>query len=179
LNNDLVDLTWKTAQEISNNYFVVEKSRDLEQFIEVGKIEGAGDSKEEHKYSLTDSEPFYGKSYYRLKQVDFDGNSTYSQVKMIDYAGPTFATLRAYPNPLGAHDDTNDLYIEVFGLKDTKVVPLKIYNMQGQIIFEREYEVSNAGYLKEKVDLPNRPGPGIYILKAGSTLHLTKKIVIE
>ena len=179
LNNDLVDLTWKTAQEINNHYFVVEKTQDLEHFIEVGKIDGQGNSKEEHKYSLTDSEPFYGKSYYRLKQVDFDGTLTYSEVKMIDYTGPTFATLRAYPNPLGVQDGDDDLYIEVFGLKDTKIVPLKMYNLQGQIIFEREYEVTNPGHLKEKVDLPNRPGPGIYILRAGSTLHLTRKIVIE
>ena len=160
-------MTWKTAQEISNHYFVVEKTRDLENFTEVGKIDGHGDSKEEHKYSLVDSEPYYGKSYYRLKQVDFDGNFTYSEVKIIDYSGPTFATLRAYPNPLGVKDENGDLYIEVFGLKDTQIVPLKMYNLQGQIIFEREYEVTNPGHLKEKVDLPNRPGPGIYILKAG------------
>jgi fibronectin-binding autotransporter adhesin len=179
LNNDRVDLTWKTSQEIGNHYFIVEKTRDLESFTEVGKVDGHGDSKEEHKYSMVDSEPYYGKSYYRLKQVDFDGNFTYSEVKIIDYSGPTFATLRAYPNPLGVNNDNSELYIEVLGLKDTQIVPLKMYNLQGQIIFERVYEVTNPGYLKEKVDLPNRPGPGIYILKAGSTLHLTRKIVIE
>ena len=60
---------------------------------------------------------------------------------MIDYEGPQFATLRAYPSPL--KDDV--LNIEVLGLKDTQSVPLKIYNLQGQILFQRVYDVTIPG----------------------------------
>jgi fibronectin-binding autotransporter adhesin len=175
LNNDHVDLTWKTAQEINNDYFVIEKTTNLESFTEVGKIEGNGSSKETHSYSLKDSNPSAGRSYYRLKQVDYDGEFSFSELKMIDYDGPQFATLRAYPSPL--KEDV--LNIEVLGLKDTQFVPLKIYNLQGQILFQRVYDVTIPGQLTEKVSFGRQLAPGLYIVKAGSTIQLTQKIVVE
>jgi hypothetical protein len=177
LNNDRVDLAWKTAQEFNNHYFVVEKTTDLETFTEVGSADGQGNSKEEHSYSLVDANPSFGRSYYRLRQVDFDGKSTYSDVKMIDYDGPDFATLRAYPNPYGIKKQ--ELYIEILGLKEATQVPLKLYNLQGQVILEQVFESTEDGRLRETLTLPNRPAPGVYIIRAGQTLQLTQKIVIE
>jgi hypothetical protein len=177
LNNAQVDVTWKTAQESNNHYFVIEKTSDLETFKEVGRMDGQGTSKEEHKYSLTDWSPSYGRSYYRLKQVDFDGNFAYSALRVIDYEGPRFATLKAFPNPFKITDE--NLTIQIDGLKLTDDLPIQLINAHGQVIFEKVLKVTAPGQLIETITFPNRPRAGVYILKGGQTVHLTQKIVIE
>jgi hypothetical protein len=178
VNLDQVDLTWKTAQEINNDKFIVERSADLETFMAVDSIDGRGNSKETHSYALVDYYPVHGRSYYRLKQVDFDGKFTFSEVKVIDYNGPTMAGLRAYPNPFSSVKH-GALVIEVTGLKEEKLVPVKIFNLQGQLVFEKIFEVSTPGRLIEKVVLRDGAAQGLYIVKAGVTQQLTQKIMVE
>lgn len=71
-----VDLNWITASEKNNDYFKVERSKDLQSWEYVGEIPGAGTSSFQNEYTLTDDSPFDGTSYYRLLQYDFDGKET-------------------------------------------------------------------------------------------------------
>ncbi len=80
LNSDWVDLFWTTATEINSDFFFVERSLDLESFETVAKIKGAGNSSSKINYLVTDSTPYSGISYYRLKQIDFDGGVTFSKI---------------------------------------------------------------------------------------------------
>lgn len=88
-------VNWSTAIEINNDHFVVEKSRDGENFLEIAKISGQGNSVVKEAYEFLDREVESGMNYYRIKQVDFDGQVDYSSVLslMNDYKGE----IKVYP----------------------------------------------------------------------------------
>lgn len=174
--NNVVTTTWSTAQELNNAFFTVERAIDIEKFEAVGElIPGAGSTLQRHDYSMIDESPLYGRSYYRLKQTDFDGNFTYSNVQVVDYEGPKFASLRAYPNP----SDGSGFTILVTGLKEQTSVPLQIYNVQGQIVYNGTLDVSTPGTLKREIEFGSPLRAGIYLIKAGPSLQLTQKIFIK
>lgn len=68
-------LKWTTLSEINNDYFIIEKSTDGVSWSQVEIVDGAGSSSVEINYNIIDHVPFQGINYYRLTQVDFDGNS--------------------------------------------------------------------------------------------------------
>jgi hypothetical protein len=73
-------LTWSTATEIDNEKFVVERSQDGKTFKAVGEVKGNGNSNMLLHYSFTDNTPLSGTNYYRLKQIDFDGQFEYTRI---------------------------------------------------------------------------------------------------
>ena len=175
LKNSEVELKWSTASETNNDYFTIERARDIEHFEPIITHDGQGTSKELSHYKVMDPSPLYGRSYYRLKQTDFDGKFTYSELKTIDYDGPEFATLTAFPNPLT--DPTLNIKIE--GLDEAGDLPLQILNLQGQTVFEKVINIETPGIITEEISRDNFPSSGLYIIKAGKTLYMTQKIVIE
>ncbi|PCI99861.1 MAG: hypothetical protein COB15_03490 [Flavobacteriales bacterium] len=78
--SNAVNIDWSTQTEINNDYFVVEKSYDAVNFFELTIVQGAGNSSVINYYSAIDSDPASGVSYYRLKQVDFNGDVEYHQL---------------------------------------------------------------------------------------------------
>ena len=72
--NEVVNLSWTTASEINNDYFVVEKSINLVDIEVLEKVSGAGNSNSTLSYSQVDLKPFKGIDYYRLSQYDFNGD---------------------------------------------------------------------------------------------------------
>jgi hypothetical protein len=94
-------LNWATATEINNDYFSIEKSNDGINFISIGKINRAGNSHQIIKYSFTDLNLIQGYNYYRLKQVDYDGNFSYSRIEVLNNSAArvNFNTLNLYPVP--------------------------------------------------------------------------------
>lgn len=175
LKNSEVELKWSTASETNNNYFTIERASNLEHFEAIIEEDGKGTSKELNHYKAIDYTPLYGRSYYRLKQTDFDGKFSYSPVQVINYEGPVYATLSATPNPLKG----SPLTIRVEGLKETKLVPVQILNIHGQKVYEKVFEVKTPGTLSEEIPAHLFPASGLYIIKAGKTLYLTRKIVVE
>ena len=79
--NPAVVATWQTASELNNDFFTLERAGTDLAFDEIGRKPGAGTSKIPRSYSMIDSNPYEGTSYYRLKQTDFDGTETYSEAK--------------------------------------------------------------------------------------------------
>jgi hypothetical protein len=80
LTDNGIKLEWKTLTEKNNDYFVVEKSNNSIDFAEYIEIQGHGNSNVPIEYQFEDNQPVIGDNYYRLKQVDFDGNYQYSQI---------------------------------------------------------------------------------------------------
>ncbi|MEI7587510.1 autotransporter-associated beta strand repeat-containing protein, partial [Runella sp.] len=79
-NGSLVNLDWATATEKNNAYFSIERSKDGVDFQAIGKVNGAGNSTESRNYRFTDTKPEAGLNFYRLKQLDFDAQFSYSKV---------------------------------------------------------------------------------------------------
>lgn len=76
-------LTWITNFEENNAMFVIEKSEDGLEFMNVGSVEGSGDSEEAKEYNFLDVMASAETTFYRLKQVDFDGSFSYSEITTI------------------------------------------------------------------------------------------------
>lgn len=96
--NQLVRVEWQTAAEINNDYMAIERSGDGRTFKEIGRLRGAGNSNVMHYYSFDDHNPLPGRSYYRLRQVDFDGTATLSATVAVEIK--VKQEIRAYPNLL-------------------------------------------------------------------------------
>lgn len=77
-------LNWETFSELNNDYFVVERSSDGIQWNPIGEVDGAGQSSEKRSYSFQDFQFDRVVNYYRLKQVNFDGVSDYSEIRKVD-----------------------------------------------------------------------------------------------
>lgn len=90
-------LNWSTASEENNEKFIIERSMDCNKFELLGEIAGHGTSKELINYSYEDLSPYKGTSYYRLKQVDYDGQYDYSKIIVNKCRGKV--DIKIYPNP--------------------------------------------------------------------------------
>lgn len=78
-------LKFSTATEHNNNYFAIEHSTDATRFEAIGQVTGAGNSTVQQDYTFTDEHPVKGLNFYRLKQVDFDGQFSYSPVVSVTF----------------------------------------------------------------------------------------------
>jgi hypothetical protein len=75
VSGNVVHIEWTVASQINNDYFTVQKSTDLEQWSLVDSVIGAGTTNTQLSYFLNDYNPHVGYTYYRLRQVDYDGKS--------------------------------------------------------------------------------------------------------
>lgn len=104
-----VELQWVTASETDNAYFVVERSLEGHVFEELGRVQGAGTTMDQHSYSFWDRHPFSGEiNYYRLRQVDFDGDIEYSEIRAVAIDDRE-AMFHVFPNP--ARDEITVSYV--------------------------------------------------------------------
>jgi hypothetical protein len=93
-----VQLKWVTASEINNDYFNIEHSTDGVIFTPISKIMGARNSMRILHYSSVHYTTLDGVSYYRLKQTDYDGQTSYSKIVAVDFNTSDFF-IDIYPNP--------------------------------------------------------------------------------
>ncbi len=93
----LVRTEWITASEINNDFFTIERSKDGENWEDIGTVDGAGDSNVQLSYAFIDDAPYTGISYYRLRQTDFDGTTTVSDPQAVEIKqGDAFGLDRVY-----------------------------------------------------------------------------------
>ncbi|QHJ08292.1 Ig-like domain-containing protein [Hymenobacter busanensis] len=93
-------LTWSTAQELNNAYFVVERSFDGKQFVQIGQKEGHGTTNTVQNYTFTDAKvsQLGSQAYYRLRQVDTDGKASLTSVRVVSF-GASAKQVELSPNP--------------------------------------------------------------------------------
>ncbi|MDO7854239.1 T9SS type A sorting domain-containing protein [Hymenobacter convexus] len=92
-----VALHWVTASEKNSRSFVVERSLDGKTFRDFATVEAAGNKQSQTIYDFTDEQPLPGLSYYRLRQVDFDGSVNYSGMRTVKMGGASGESLAVYP----------------------------------------------------------------------------------
>jgi flavin-binding protein dodecin len=92
-----VKLTWTSSSEINNDFYTIEKTADFENWEEVSKVEGAGNSSTILHYQTIDLFPWNGTSYYRLKQTDYNGAFSYHGIETIIFDEGD--ELSVFPNP--------------------------------------------------------------------------------
>ena len=111
-NNNIITLSWVTASEINNDYFSLEKSNDGISFTLIGTVSGSDNSNMPIYYSFVDMSDENG--YYRIKQVDFDGNYEYFNVEYVSCDNDIAYNI--YPNPAkyGEHITVSGNYDHIF-----------------------------------------------------------------
>ncbi len=90
-----VKLAWVTATETNNDFFSLERSLDGRTFEKIASITGSGNTNEISKYFYIDENPENGLNYYRLKQTDFDGQFSYSEIESVEFRDNK--TIKIYP----------------------------------------------------------------------------------
>lgn len=126
--NNINILNWETASETNNNYFLIERSENGITFEEVARTKGAGTSDQLLSYSVIDETPVFPLSFYRLKQVDYDGKFEYSKTIAI-YKAKNNSDFKIIPNP--AHDHV----LLTFNVREEGVASIKIYDNQGRPVY--------------------------------------------
>lgn len=150
-NSKGAQLVWTTAWEENNDRFVVEKSMDGIQWIEIAVIH-ANNVASNYKFSDTDA----GTAFYRLKQVDKDGTFTYSKILLSNCAVASI-TLLLYPNPV------HDIAEMVFQSEKDMNGTVQIFSSNGQLIKNIKVQIQK-GLNKIKLNLPEL-AKGMYVLK--------------
>lgn len=171
-----IGIKWSTASEINNHFFTVEKSLDNRIFETIGRVDGAGNSQEQRDYEMTDNQPLPGISYYRLKQTDFDGSYSYSNVVAVNFT-PGLTAINVYPNP----SDGKTLYVNLAGYAPDKVVNIHIFDMLGRSIYSNRVDVGPSGNQLVRVELSSGKAlSGLYNVQiVDGYKSLTKQLVIE
>lgn len=165
-NESDVLIRWETASEKDNDYFVVERSTDLQNWTEIGEIDGAGTSDLHRIYVLKDEDPLYGESYYRLKQFDYNGQSeTHAPKTVLFYPEQDISV---YPNPAKGR-------VLVDGLND-HVSRIELIDARGQVA--KTFVSSQE--MKQELDLQTLI-PGMYtvqvIMERGTAIR--KKLIVQ
>ena len=99
-NENATTLKWATYSEVNNAYFEIEHSTDGREFTEIDLVEGAGNSLDYVEYDFIHENPASGKNYYRLRQVDFDGQFSYSEVIVVEFETKVISEVKVFPNPV-------------------------------------------------------------------------------
>ena len=159
------DLSWQTASEVNNDYFEIEFSSNGREFTKIEEIKGAGNFDGLSEYTFEDFQNLGSKAFYRIKQVDFDGTFTYSDVISLRRKVDT-QELLIYPNP--AQDE---LYL-ITNLEGTK---LRVFNALGK---EQIVQLSKLSDANAKLDISNLQG-GVYFLELYSEGNSTIKSFIK
>lgn len=142
VDDDHVLLSWATATELNFDRFIIEKTYDGKNFVEIGSRPGAGTSVSRRDYSFEDPAPTIGRSYYRLKALDYDNSYEYFGLVKIDYDGNKNIVI--YPNPssndfikvLSNFSPGEDEHrIEILDNLGVKLKDLPVSDMETQIAF--------------------------------------------
>jgi len=150
-------LNWTTATESNNLGFDIERSADGISFTKIGFVRSAaadGNSNTLLIYTTIDAHPLNGTNYYRLKQTDWDGHTTYSTTATANMrSGTSTASLSVYPNPVA-----NKVSIVAAGIANFNAAYIIVHNSVGQVV--RKLKVAQSLSILDCSKLP----AGVYYI---------------
>jgi hypothetical protein len=181
-----VILNWFTVTELNNSGFEVQKgnhtstSLSVTDWESIGFVNGNGTSTETHTYSFTDQNPVVGKSFYRLKQIDFDGSFEYSNIVEVDFNLPVeFSLEQNYPNPFNPVTKIG-YTIPQDEKRKTHDVSLKVYDILGNEVTTLVNEQREPGFYEVDFNSSSfTSGVYFYQLKTGSFLKTKKMLLLK
>lgn len=155
-----VTLQWKTATELNNSHFEVERSLDNKEFYRLGDVAGFGTTNVPQDYLFVDPNPLFGVTYYRLKQVDHDGAFEYSKTVVAHSEKQVPLSVRVFPNP--ASD-----YLTIESNRPLQFQVLELLDGAGQRVADFGHSTEGHGF-GMTLELPEL-NAGVYLLRFKST----------
>lgn len=156
---------WETSTEINNDYFLVQRSKDGQIWETLKLVKGQGNSNVQNRYQFIDEKPLLGLSYYRLKQVDFDGVFAFSDLQIVDRK--SLDSYKIYPQPAKDEFKINGNIGEI-----THIEMIDMMGKKSKVSFKLE----NGEY---NIDV-NGFSNGLYLLNIYNNQNvISEKIIIE
>lgn len=157
-------LNWTTNSEVNNAYFEVSRSADGGEFNSIGHVKGAGNSSAVNNYSFMDRYPVEGVNFYKLRQVDYDGASKYSDIKTVNIDFIEAGTLKVVTTA-----DIDQVYF-LYTSQDMGESVLQVFDIQGRKYIQQKVKLKRGeNYLPTNVKLP----VGLYL----ASLRTEDKII--
>ncbi len=155
-----INLKWSTASEKNNDYYTIERSSDGLEYEHIANVNGAGNSTTVLEYSYTDHSPLYGRTYYRLKQTDFDGTSeTFKPIAVELTSLVEGSKLKLSNNPV----NKGDVVTVITSAKGGELLTIAVHNMLGEVILTDQFDNS-----KYEFTLNNNIKSGMYFVTVSS-----------
>lgn len=149
-------LEWTTASEVNNHFFDLERSDDGINFFSIGRVNGHGTTSMRNDYSFNDYSPIEGTNYYRLRQVDYNGAVTYSQIVTIEFHRGNMTVTNIKPNP------TNGEVNFDFNSPLESTIHVVITDVTGRVVRDEYREIkSGTTLINTFID---QSGAGIYTM---------------
>lgn len=160
INASHVGLTWETSSETNNAGFDIERSLTAAvNFEKVGYVDGGGTVTKDKIYAFSDLNPSENISYYRLKQLDYDGAFEYSRIIGVN-GFKELLSLITIPNP----GTQNNTFFQVTGNDASGEIDLTILDIKGQVLYKNQrFKVKND----RQISLARLPKltAGLYVAK--------------
>ena len=150
--DDHVEIRWTTASELNNAAFALERSADAVTFETLISVPGAGNSNVTRQYVHLDKLPLQGVSYYRLKQIDFDGKFKYSEIRPVNFLNQEKLKLNYWTVENG------QLHLNLNSSEDQ--IEVVIYDLSGRKVYQSTYPNNSIQYV---IDLSNTSN-GAYLI---------------
>jgi len=158
--NGANQLMWITSYEKNNDYFIIESSTDAINFDSIGFVYGNAYSYQKVIYHFADTTALNSTLYYRIKQVDFDGDYSYSRIKSVVPNGKTVleeTDFSIYPVPL----EGSDILTIKLSQSSEVIYNVQLINSYGQLVLE-----SNLNNTQMVIEGLSYLSDGIYMLRA-------------
>jgi hypothetical protein len=164
-----VELNWTTATETNNQGFEIQRMSAGGSFEQVGYVAGFGTTTEPKAYSFIDSKLSEGNYTYRLKQIDFDGTFTYSDVVNVEVEIPLeYALEQNYPNPFNPSTTIK------YSIPEDGYVKLAVYNMLGEEVATIVNATQKAGRYEMNFDASGLSS-GVYVYRIEAANYTASK----
>jgi hypothetical protein len=149
-----VHIKWTTTAESSNKLFTLEKSNNGAAFEILAEIQPAmAGSAARNEYQFTDRQPASGKTYYRLRQTDWNGRSVYLTTIIADCS--TRSAPAAFPNPVGRQ-------LQIAANRSYRTVKLELLTAAGVLLAQTRHDT----YIGNILTVPAQQwSPGVYLLR--------------
>ena len=168
-----VILNWSTATELNNYGFEIQRKTLGGDFATVAFVKGQGTTTQKNQYSFADKNLDEGKYFYRLKQMDYDGQFSYSQTVEVDIRSvDNYSLEQNFPNPF--NPTTTIGYV----LQEKGNAKLTLLNSLGEEIAVLVNQEQDKGYHKIEFD-GSRLASGVYFYKLNAGTFIdTKKMIL-
>ena len=168
-----VELDWQTASERNNAGFAIERSDNGGSWEQIGYMAGRGNSNVFLDYGFVDHEPFMGNNYYRLKQIDLDGQYEYSSTQHVLFTVNNNAILSVYPNP-----SSGQFTIGINNL-DEKWAMVQLFTSSGVLIWQQSFSSGEMPAYWEKEFILEQREMYFIVSQVGEAISSKKVAVVK
>ena len=170
--NNAVRIDWVTAAEINNDFFTIEKSLNGVEFIDLSTVEGSGNSSTSHSYTAYDKSPSNGINYYRLKQTDFDGKESWSEIRSVSFKKAGLVSI--YPNPLIGSE------INLYTSDDSEVVSvINFYDLAGKLVLKLNDSGTAGNKGANSFEIGEQLANGTYVVEVNTNSGVYRERIVK